>query len=197
MHFSQGKNTVTGELLWLRGSLWQFCLFVFGQHDWCTFCCLPKEKSAFLANFHHRAAFVSIINILAGSTGQSSDNTVLFNSLEITSCFLKTFEVTRYPRNVDFYAGAFLNLRKTSFQIRHKWQTAKSQNVAVSTQFLDCKPTKYFNVRMTAINPALPPASTNSDKFICFGIGFISVCFWLLFDNRVDHSPFWLLRPET
>lgn len=50
---------------------------------------------------------------------------------------------------------------------------------------------------MTAINPALPVASPNSDKFICFGISFISVRFWLLFDNRVDLSPFWFLRPGS
>ena len=71
-------------------SLRQFCLFVFGENDWCTFCCQPKQKSAFLASFHHRAAFVSIINILDGSTGQGIDNSALFNSLEINSYFLKT-----------------------------------------------------------------------------------------------------------
>lgn len=81
---------------------WQFCLFVFGKNDWCTFCCQPKQKSALLASFHHRAAIVSIINILAGSTGQGSDNSALFNSLEINSYFLKTFKVTPYPRNIDF-----------------------------------------------------------------------------------------------
>lgn len=102
-------------------SLWQFCLFVFGKNDWCTFCCQPKQKSAFFANFHHRAAFVSIINILAGSTGQGSDNSALFNSLEINSYFLKTFKVTPYPRNADFML--VLNLRKTSFQTRPKLMT--------------------------------------------------------------------------
>lgn len=100
---------MAGELLAVYGS--SVYLF-FGQNDWCTFCCQPKQKSAFLANFHHRAAFVSIINILAGSTGQGSDNIALFNSLEINSYFLKTFKVTRYPRNVDFMLVPSLTLEK-------------------------------------------------------------------------------------